>query len=64
MLVRDLIAALSTLDPDLPVAVCRPASCCCGECFLPLDDYDTAPSVFVHAPYGHGADGTVTMAVL
>ena len=64
MLVRELIEALSRLDPDLPVMVCRPASCCCGECFLPLDDFDTDPSPTVARPYGVGQDGQTPAVVL
>lgn len=64
MLVRDLIARLSALDPELPVLVRRPTSCCCGEYFLPLDDFDDDPSPTAERPYGHGQDGTREAVVL
>lgn len=64
MKVSQLIAKLQALPQDMEVVICRPASCCCGDCFLPLDDYSDDPSPAVEKPYGHGQDGTVEKVVL
>ena len=42
MTANKLIAILSQLSPEnreLPVFICHPGQCCCGDCFLPSDDY-------------------------
>lgn len=64
MLVRDLIARLSALDPELPVIIRHPAQCCCGECFLALDDFGLDPDPVVEKPYGCGVDGNTIYVVL
>ena len=46
MTVQQLIARLQQLPQDMPVTICHPAQCCCGECFLPHDDYsEPDPSI-------------------
>lgn len=45
MNVSELIVALQKLDPELDVFVCHPAQCCCGECFLPPDEYSEVSDV-------------------
>lgn len=63
MKVAELITKLQALPQDMEVTVCRPASCCCGDCFLPLDDYSD-PYLSKERPYGHGQDGNVEKVVL
>lgn len=61
--VAQLIAQLQALPLNLEVRICRPASCCCGDCFLPLDEY-AEPSVGIETPYGHDADGRTRFVVI
>lgn len=45
MTVADLIERLQALPQDMRVMVRHPGQCCCGECFLPHDEYvDPDPS--------------------
>lgn len=41
MKVAELIAKLQTMPQDMEVLVCHPGQCCCGDCFLPHDEYAT-----------------------
>ena len=56
MRVAQLIAALQALPQDLEVVVCHPAQCCCGDCFLPTDEYsEPDPHRALHREPGSGS---------
>ena len=56
---NQLIAILSQLSPEnreLPLYVCHPAQCCCGDCFCPSDDYSEVdtPMIWERHVDGYG----------
>jgi hypothetical protein len=62
--VAQLVAKLQALPQDLEVIIRHSAQCCCGECFMPLDDFGDDPAPTVERPYGHGQDGNTEKVVL
>ena len=64
MKVSDLIAKLQTMPQDMEVVKCESASCCCGDCFCPLDTYSDWLDVSIQTPYGIGMDGKTKAVVL
>ena len=62
--VAQLIEKLQAMPQDLEVVIRHSAQCCCGECFMPLDDFGDDPDPTVERPYGHGQNGEAQKVVL
>lgn len=58
---EEMIAALEKLPEGTLIFKCIPASCCCGECFLPQDETREidASSIYLSDVYpdGHSKPG-------